>query len=370
MSKFTTYQCSVCNKAKDFIKDPIRVLPNSCSLTPNCTGRLYPQGDKEISSDYYVSPERTVPTAFVKSESDDSLPLMNARYPLLNLAILGHDELPSAVELNLLVQRVDAINYRQYTYSTSQQTATIPEYVAGSPKKDTSGKNLFLSSEEISSGRVYILKDGVPVFLDNEVASIEQSLITFNQAVPAGTKVTIIVYDEQKVKSEKLIFYRNDYRRLVYGSWSDAAAVHSFEKSNGTQETRWTVYNCDAFQALRGNLKVMLTTITDEDQNVIKSSSQMDEAFFVASSQPHNTIDRILDFIVPCSNLSAEFNLNFSSSPTTIFSVGRKSAKEVYPPLVVKPDFIMQSLSSVIDSRIPVNDISLNIFKSSKILNR
>lgn len=367
MTKFTTFKCTVCDKTRDFIKDSMRVLPNNCNITPNCTGRLYPLEDKSFSQNYYtLSSESPAPE---EASEDDTFYLNNSAVPIINIAVKSTASLPDILHLNLLMQKIDSIGYKQYSFKLSQASSTVPELINGVPKKDINGKNLTFTASDIASKKISITINGVPALVGVEISEISPGLITFAAPLPPGSMVTVIVYDEQKIKSEKLIFTKNTFRKITYGSWSNISKVKSRQLLESSEPAELDVYHCDDFQTLKGNYKILIESVTDENDAIIKSALQLNEVLFLLSRYPHTTVDRYMNFVCKGSNFSKTYSLN--SSYITIFglSASREFLDEIYPPLIIEPTYIIEDLATLIDENREIDDISTqNIFKSSKII--
>jgi hypothetical protein len=50
MASYVTYQCSVCRRVKDSLKDDTRAAPNQCTITKGCSGRLFKIGESSTAS--------------------------------------------------------------------------------------------------------------------------------------------------------------------------------------------------------------------------------------------------------------------------------------------------------------------------------
>jgi hypothetical protein len=367
MSKFTTFQCSICSKSRDFLNDPLRILPNNCSLTTNCSGKLYPQGDKESSDNYYrQNITQSIDIAEVKGPSTFSF--KNSKNPLINVAVQSSVNLPDVLNLNLSLKKIDNVRFNQYLFSVSQQTLTIPEIVNGSVKKDVNGKNLTFTTDDILLGKIYVSKNGVNSRIGAEISSITPGSITFSEPLLPGTKVTVIVYDGQKIVPGKLTLFKNTYKKMTYGAWSDIANIRSYEKTDGNLPTNWAVYNCEDFQRLSGNFKAMITTLTDEEGAVIKGINQMDGIMFLLSSHRYMTIDRYLNFVSPASNYTDDFKLNIFYTPRIEFTAAKEFLKEIYPPLMIESASIIDDLTGLINVKMIAGDDTNESFKSNKLL--
>lgn len=350
MTGFITYQCNICNESKDFLKDSRRALPNNCVLTPGCQGRLFSVGEKVSSSNYFTA--RTPETQELTIDNPPRpFSFLNSTYPLLSMAVKSSTELPVKLILKVKQQKVENIDYEQYVFKLQNASNTVPEIVNGLPKKDINGKNLSFTLNDVELGKVFISVNGVSKFIgsdDSDISSILPGQITFNTALPAGSAVSVSVYKEPKTIDNELIFYKNSFRSLIYGAWSDVNQVSSYFGSDESSASKWTVYSCDFFQNFSGNSRLRIDTITAEDASVIKTNSQMSDVMFLLSRYPHMRYDKHLSFIVSGADLIADFDINISNTSSIIqITAENEKLTEIYPTLFVLPsDYVADYVES------------------------
>ena len=372
MSGFVTYQCNICKESKDFLKDSQRVLPNNCVLTVGCQGRLFSIGEKVSSDNYFTAQEIEI------QQAETSPPVLlfsflNSTYPLLSIAVKSDQSLPSKIKVKVKQQKVENMEYEQYVFKLQSTSNKIPEIVNGVPKKDINGKSLTFSLADIEGGKVFISVNGVSKFIGDSEADILSILpgeITFNSSLTAGSNITVAVYKEQKIIDNELVFYKNSFRTLIYGAWSDVDKLYSYFGNQDSLVSEWTVYSCDFFQNFSGNSRLRIDSILAEDNSVIKSNSQLNDVLFLLSHYPFRRYDKHTNFIVIGSDLAYEFALNMSNISTVVqITAENEKLTEVYPALFVPPSGYIENYIEAEINRESLDGLTIvNNFKGKKTI--
>ncbi len=341
MSGFVTYQCNICKESKDFLKDSRRALPNNCILTDGCQGRLFPIGEKVSSTNYFTveNVEQQQPEVVQPSTS---FSFLNSTYPLLSIAVRSNQSLPSKIKMKVKQQKVENMEYEQYVFKLQSSSNKIPEIINGVPKKDINGKNLTFSASDIDSGKVFVSVNGVSKFIGNgqtDISNMVPGEITFNSFLPSGSSVTVAVYKEQKTIDNELVFYKNSFRTLIYGAWSDIDRLSSYFGNQNSAISEWTVYNCDFFQNFSGNSRLRIDSLSNDDGDIIKSNSQLNDILFLLSHYPHRRYDKHMNFIAVGSDFATDFAMNISNISAVVqITAENEHLTEIYPALFVMPD--------------------------------
>jgi hypothetical protein len=289
MATYITYQCTVCRKTKDSEKDTLRAVPNVCSITPGCNGRLLVISEKSQYEAYNpVSKlsgdpnERLVnPKALPQSES---IFLSTSGFGSLTLAVRYNSGSPeNSIKLRLSQRKLNDVSYQQYVFKTTESTSVIPQ---SESNKDISGKFLRFNNAAILENRVSVVVNGVQkiVGTDANEISLAPNTVNFNSAIPAGSTVSVIIYSEQVTTQNDLVFERNDVLNNTgssYGSWANIKRIDCADSIGD-----WYLYSCTFLSSLSYSVKIKVESVLDTSGNILKIGDELSDIRFMLATAP------------------------------------------------------------------------------------
>jgi hypothetical protein len=349
---YVNYECTTCRRSKSFVKDNLRVTPDSCTITKGCLGRLIPTKEtaqptatKAVNGveEWYARGVTHAKAGAVSVTPNFTLSTSATGSLVLAVRSDSPTALPTQLTISLEQKRVGDVAYQQYQFKPSASTTLISG-------KDSVGKNLRFDQLAIDEGRITVRVNGV----DTTDFLLEPSRITFRTQIFAGAIVDIIIYTEKSTTTRTLTLTRNKtlLPSLTRGSWSNIDYVVQAEANGGT--SKWYLYSTDVIAGLTaGKIRVVKNDVSDE-------------AFFLLASTPYQSTDRYLNFVVDQSILSDDFNTAHDSGRLT---ASQALLSELFPPLMLVPEaYISTDLFTVGSSSAVVTDTEEARFASKKIL--
>lgn len=341
MITYVTYQCSVCRRIKDSIKDNIHAAPNQCTITKGCNGRLFKIGESTSASttaprsdltDWYPRGEdqEIQPTPSV----DEPVSLITSNTGVLTIAVYQTTQQANArpnLKVKLTQRKTADIAYQQYLFRYN-----IPVNIVSG--KDTTGKNLRFDQTVIDDGRVFVRVNGVARFQGtalNEIV-LTPNTVTFNSEVSAGSTIDISVYSEKDTVDKMLDFVAN--RTFIVnansGSWGNIRHVNEYNTNGQYKPNRWWIYSCVSHGNLSPSSRLKFDQIyLDDGETAVISNDQLDNVRFLIASPPRENADRYLNFYVDCEVLNKSFSLLTASGSSVDILADPSALKEIYPPL-------------------------------------
>jgi hypothetical protein len=356
---YINYKCTVCRRTKAIEWDSLRALPDHCTITKGCQGRLSPQGDTKVPApvptldgvtDWY--PRNQVTEEQKPPLHPDQIDLATSKQGALTIAVRGASEsvLSDSITLRLLQRVGEDIKFTQYTFKPQSVTSTITG-------KDVNGKNLRFDTAAINEDRVQVRVDGIP----RPETTLNPNTATLSAPIFPGSIVDILVYSAPINVEQSIVLTRNGLGEMTdtRGSWMNVKAVEVFEINLGAR-TKWWLYTADN-----------LSGISVGKMKVINLDNAGDQAIVLTAGFPYSSHERSLTHYVPLVNLYADFNLGMvTSDATQKLVVDWKDVVEAFPTLQVNASqgFIQADTKVTSASSEVVIDDTNTRLASSKIL--
>lgn len=339
-TKYVSYQCTVCRQSKDIVEDSYRVLPNLCTITPGCSGRLLFVGEKSQSD--VLSPSSKLVNSPndrmlnpIPLEKQESISLSTSSFGSLTIAVKWSTTALQSIKLKLIQRKAYDIPYQQYIFRTVGSTTSITPST-----KDVSGKFLRFDAAAISEKRVQVIVNGVTRdqgSLPNQVV-LAANTVTFNTAVPAASTVSVIVFSEQTTIERILNFDLNSVKMntdIRFGAWSNIGKA-SLRPSDFPNEEDWFLYSCTFLTDISYSTKSRIDSVLNLAGDPVISGSNLSNVRFLLAQPPYSRLDRIYNFVVGVDKLSTDYNLLSSSSGFVELSTPKDNLTEIYPPIEIK----------------------------------
>jgi len=320
MKKYLRLACTSCKRTVDKIVDNLRVIPDKCTITLNCQGRLLPveyRSNAEIAvapstgtTDWY--PRNETPVASIATSEPSFVNTSTGYTNQLVLAVeLAAAPAPSATaQLTLNVRADTPKNYRQFTYRYDVGFTTVAGVETAVEKKTLRftayGSNPDLvevyvngvKQEQGLGATQYQIYDGAN--------SIAPNSIMFNAPVivTSTTQVDVIVSKVQALAQNFLSFFKNvdNPARTTTGSWEN---VDSFTRLVGGSWKTFYIFTYDVLN----NPDIALNTILVPTGDVMVSGSiavPLTSCYFMLAREPYSTIDRYPDISIRLDGLTTD----------------------------------------------------------------
>lgn len=317
---YIIYQCSVCHRKKDILKDNRRAAPNQCTITKGCEGRLFNIG--ETITPEMIAPmpglEEWYPRGQTKKNVQNVRPqetifsLSSSNSGAMAVAVLEFQSImPTTLEIRLAQRRTEDVAYRQYTFKTKTASSVRIE------GRDQNGKNMRFDQEAILEDRVFVRVNGIQI----STMTMTPNRIELAESAPINTLVDVIIYDERSIIEKTITLIRN--KSMVpsssRGAWNNIDYVI---KKTVTGDLKYFIYTIDSSASI-GIGRAKITSIEPAA-----------EAMILLSSPPHASVDRYLNFVIPISNLMFDYYL---ISTSTGYITDKPIVNEMYPPLQLVP---------------------------------
>lgn len=340
MTNYITFQCTVCRKTKNSEKDILRVVPNVCTITQGCNGRLIVISEKSKAD--ALNPSSKLAGSFndvldnpIPVEKINETNISTSEFGTVTAAVRFTGTPPNSFYLKILQRKIDDVQYQQYVFKTTQSTTKIPET---NSSKDISGRFLRFDSTAISENRVTVLLNGVvkEIGPDANEVSLEPNKVNFNTSIPSGSVVSVIVYAEQQTTVNTLEFIRNDVKSntdLSFGSWAN---IKRIDFSDSGASGNWYVYSCVLLSNLVRNTAIRIDSVVDDTGLVIKNTNQLNDVRLLLASSPFSRVDRYYNFVIKADDLSSAYQLTTSQTNLLQLIVNSSFITEIYPPIEIK----------------------------------
>ncbi len=313
MKKYLRLVCSICNRTADRLVDNTHFVPDRCTITFRCEGRLFPiqyrsNGDITALPAPGITDWRprgqavsinTAAAAELVNSSTGSL-----QQVVLAVALATPPSDTSTVQLLLNEQADTPRAYRQYVYRYETTFSTVSGVEAGLEKKTlrySTGDTVevYLNGVKLVNGtgaNDYQIADGV--------SSVPPNTISFNTEIsPTGIyQVDVIVSAAVASTSTTLTFTRQTISaanaRPVLGAWDNVNYVERLT-------TKYYLYVLDLSESTTLKLNTILTTagsaiVTGPVPITLPTSSIK----MLLARSPYSQIDRYLNVLAPLENLA------------------------------------------------------------------
>lgn len=362
MTIYITYQCSVCRRLKDLPKDSNRALPNLCTITKGCDGRIFPIRETATADVFSPAPvglENWYPRGTqidkpVQQQIPNTIDLSTSSIGTLSLAVKGVQA--NRIKVKFSEKKLEDINYQQFIFKIPTVTDVVP-VIDGVAIRDSYGKLLDFSDAAVSEKRIFVLVDGVPRFVGSDPQDISQlanSRVYFNSEIPAGSTVSVLIYDEKNTKEKTITFDLNSARPTRYGAWQNIAIVRDLNFKEESTPDPWYVYSCESVTTVEPNSRIEIQSIMDVDGNNLVSKNNLDTAIFLLAKNPYTPVDRYYNFCVNLLNASTSFLISSVSESGIIkLKILDNEITEIFPPLKINtgdyhtPDVISQKYQAL-----------------------
>ena len=341
MSNYTTYQCNVCRRTKDVIKDNVRAVPNKCIITKGCSGRLFKIGETTAPSsgvsvsgltDWYPRGQKEIVVPVISDPEVVSLSTSDSG--AMTLAIYQSSAATLAnpiLKVKFIQKQTRVVSQQQYIFKNNLITSIISG-------RDSTGKNLRFDQTAIDEDRIFVRVNGIPRFSGlgaNEIV-FTVNTVTFNTPIPAGSAIDVSVHAEKDSVERFVKFTANASAAptSILNSWGNVKHVREYDSLGVLKPEHWHLYTSDSFAGVTSISRLCMEQIyLDDETTVYVSNTNLASARFFLAAAPNEGADRYLNFIVEASALYNMFILTALNSIPTEIVVERSAVTELYPPL-------------------------------------
>jgi hypothetical protein len=349
MAIYQVFQCSVCRRIKNVLQDNIHAVPTQCTITKGCSGSLYVVGDTTMLqttppvaglTNWYPRGQKPVVTPAVVPVPP--LSLSTSTGGDLTLAVYAPAP-ASGATVNLQQLITENIAYADYLFTV---TSLTPKNHYGNTVisgRDSNGRNLLFSTETIAAGLVFVLVNGVQVLPGASANQyvLTANTITFNYGLAAGAVVNVSVYSQPTTIPRTLTFVPNTSfsPSVGPGSWGNVQFIEEYDDSTGAlKPNKWWLYTCTNIAEFATASDLLLVSIT---LGASPTPIDLTTARFLLSSQPHENVDRYLNFYVDPVVLSEGYALSSATASITEIYAADTAVVELYPPFqLISSSFI------------------------------
>jgi hypothetical protein len=335
---YVTYQCSVCRRKKDLPKDDLRALPNQCTITKGCQGKLFSVGETAFPT--ATQPVFGLVDWYPRGQLQESLPIIPGEQTILlstsaagavTMAVHMSDADHAAnttLNLNISQLRVEDVASTEYFYVLGS-AATM---VSG---QDANAKTMRFDQAAINDGRVFVIVNGVAKFPGIDL-TLSVDKITFNSALPAGTAIDVSVYQQATTIDRVLTFTANSTKEplIAGGSWSNVSWLETYQQysvgASIPDTMKWWIYTCSSFGDVTTSARIKITGLYNAS-----GSKLLFPATFLLASTPYEAVDRYLNFSVDISKLSADYAMMVVANTVSELAADIGALVEVYPPFQI-----------------------------------
>ncbi len=346
MTTYVSYQCSICRRTKDLVKDNLRAIPNQCTITKGCSGSLYKIGETTNSTpvlpvpgltNWYPRGESITPRA--EAPAEEKVSLSCSETGVLTLALLLTDaEAAANTSIKLVAtQQLSAdVPFTEYVYSLVAST----QIVQG---KDSLGKNLRFDQDAIDNDQIQVLVNGVARVQGDDPQDYvaTPNTITFNTALDSGTIVSVSVFGTAPTIQQTLTFISNNTFIATdsSGSWGNIRWVDEYDPDTGELRSggnqKWWLYSCTSITGLSASSLLRVSQIKNNAESVVLipgTIGEFDSARFLLAAPPHDSTDRYLNFYVDLNVLSEGYILSTEITSVTELLASVGALVNIYPP--------------------------------------
>ena len=339
MSIYNIYTCTVCRRSKSILQDHIYAVPNSCTITKGCGGKLLLVGESSVQTTTPAVPNTTDwyprgTNVNVNSTQSVVAPVLlsTSATGVVSIAVKSATQPPASLTLSFSQRRVDDIPYTQYVYMLYTET----QLLSG---KDGTGKILRFNQAAIDENRVIVRVNGILQVVAVDM-TLEPDKINFigkpkadgSLYYPVGN-VEVAVYAATDTILRQLTFTQNatSLSSIATGSWGNVKWVED--------AGQWWIYSCNGVGGLPPAARLKVTSLTDSN------NTEYPDARFVLASDPYDTVDRYLQYGINLSALKNDFSINVVLGTITQLYADYSCFAELFPPMVLVTDQTL-SLSS------------------------
>ena len=325
MKRYLRLGCTVCKRTIDKLVDNVRVLPDKCTITLNCQGRLLPleyRSNGEIAVapnagtvDWY--PRGQTPLSSIATSEPSFIDTSTGSTQQLILACrLPFVPGPAATARMTLNVRAETVNsYRQFTYRFETGFSTVSGVETAVERKTLRftayGANpdiveVYLNGVKQEQGvgpEQFQIYDGLPS------STVPPNMISFNTPVivTSTTQVDVIVSKAQVLTQNLLVFFKNvdNPARTDTGAWEN---VDSFARFTGGAWVDFYIFTYDVLNTT----DIALNTIVVPTGNVLVVDGMnsvelpLSDCHFMLARRPYSVLDRYPDTTVPLAGLSMD----------------------------------------------------------------
>jgi hypothetical protein len=362
MKKYLRLSCSVCKRYADRLVDLTRVVPDRCTITLDCQGRLYPieyRSDGQITAapatgvtDWYqrtvssaASP--TLPSIALADQASVATSTGSLGQLVLALATPTMPPFGATAVINFAARNDTPKAFKQFSY-VEQIAFTLISGIEDAAAKKNLKFNTYTGSDP-DIVEVYVngakrtqglLPENYQVFDGTATSAITPNTISFNEAVniPGDVQVDVIVSKLQTSANQQLTFTRNFDSNIPSGAWGNVSYV---ERWVGGTWKKFYLFTCNILD----NANLILNTIIYPVGTVtargpapstpLIGSFNLSEASFLLARRPFTQVDRYANILIPLTNLDVDRDFlkyhNVSSIGT--LEVTDTSIETIFPPV-------------------------------------
>lgn len=325
MKKYLRFSCTVCKREVDKLVDNSRFVPDKCTITLSCQGRLVPV---EYKSDGQITatPEIGVTDWYPRGSTlVQSTPISEPRlidtstgsFQQLVLAVKLSADPPSTSTAKLTLQtRAEAPkDFKSYVYRRETEFSTISGVEDGISKKtlkfkvwgtDPDEVSVYLNGVKLQEGTGpsdYQLDDGTPT------PPAPSNTIKFNSPIlPVGTfQVEVVVSKPQPAITRELTFNRNsdNEARLASGSWENVSHIERISSTGAAERFYLFTYDVKSNPDLTRNTILFPTGSVLVNTGSSSITASLADCLFLLSRKPYTKVDRYPDISTRLSDLDA-----------------------------------------------------------------
>jgi hypothetical protein len=328
MSNYIIYQCNVCRRTKDILRDNSRAIPNQCIITKGCAGSLLKIGETTNPSntptqaglvDWYPRGQSIDITALTVPEQ--TMKLSCSSTGVVSLAIRTNAvyvRTNPSLTVKFIQRRIDDISFTLYQFKIISFATNI---ISG---RDASGRILRFNQLAIDENRVFVRVNGVLSTLISDF-TLAPDTISFTNDLPIGASIEISVYAAKDTISRELIFVANNSTSATVGSgsWGN---IRWYTDDN---EDQWWIYSCDSVSTIPTSARLKIETIAPANGQ----SLDFTDVRFMLASSPYENVDRYTNFYIDGVMIAQDFVLSTLLGTVNELYANYSSLVEVYPPI-------------------------------------
>jgi hypothetical protein len=350
MKRYVKLQCSVCNRQKNVLWDSIRAVPDRCTITLRCRGRLY-EVERLNNIDIATTPVAGVEDWYARGTlvqpvlavGDEWISTATGQMKQLVIGVKSPTSPTSAATLTLPLNLRTSTNktYRQYVYRQEGSITTVAGVESGTAKKvlryTSTGPSpdvveVYVNGikrEQGTGADEFQLYDGTPS------TPAPPNTIVFNTVIssPGVTQVDVIVSRPVAQDTTNLVLQRvvHNEHRVGTGAWENV----NFIKINGEA---YYLFYVDIIGTNQLTLNTMLyprgATATLTDAGPTSFPAWTDLVLLYANS-PYTYMDRALHSATFMSEIDgSEDVLHFLKvDDVQELRITATAEKAVYPPI-------------------------------------
>lgn len=317
MKKYLRVICSICNRSTDKLIDLQHAVPDRCTITLNCQGRLFPSqyiSDAQITPIPATGTQDWYPRGTVFSSPESSLELisiLSGPNGQIVIGVLGA-ETASSVTLVFEARAETPKPFQQFTFRPTSEFTTIVGVEDGISKKlfkyDLSGGNpdiveVYLNGIRQNRGTA---PNEFKLFVDGGTEAAVPNSIQFNSPVAVNSgisQVSIIVSKAQALGQFSIVFDRNISTSAgSISAWSNVSSV--VRNTTLSNQQTYTTFTFDLFE----DSILSLNTVLYPVQLFVNGTTAVPlaNAQFLLSRKPYSQLDRYLDIFVPLSLITGD----------------------------------------------------------------